>query len=231
MPRSKLSTMSIAELRQEIERRQRLLPQLFARRDALDRQIAELEGIAGAAPKAGKKRGPKPKAKRATGKPLARYIHEVLAATEKGLSLKEIEARVLAAGYPTTAASIYKPIMAVLSKGFHRVDKGVYALKAAMKPGRKAGKTAAARVAKAGKKAKAPAARKPAKRGVFPETAEQFILGLVKVEGATTAQINRKWSASGRPGSASPNLSVLYKAGKLQREPLKGERGFLYTVA
>jgi len=231
MPRYALSNLTLSALRKEIERRTAKLDALKARRGALDRQIAELEGIAGHAPKADRKRGPEPKAWRAKGRPLAEYVREVLAAAEKGLSLKEIEAKVLAAGYPTTAASIYKPIMAVLGKGFRRVERGVYAVKAAMKAARKAGKAAVAPVAKAGREAKAPVARKPAKRGVFPETAEQFILGLVKGEGATTAQINQRWSASGRPGSASPNLSVLFKARKLKREPLKGERGFLYTVA
>ena len=46
MPRSKLFTMSIADLRQEIERRQKLLPKLIAQRDALSREITELQGLA-----------------------------------------------------------------------------------------------------------------------------------------------------------------------------------------
>ena len=58
MRRSKLSTMSIADLRQEIERRQKLLPKLIAQRDALSREIAELQGFAApeAAPKKTRRR-------------------------------------------------------------------------------------------------------------------------------------------------------------------------------
>lgn len=235
MPRPKLSTVSLASLQAEIERRKGKLARMVVERDALNQQIAELGALAGpqqpaplaptSAPKPGKKPGPKPgkkaPAQRATGRTLAQYVHEVLAAAARGLSLKEIEAKVLAAGYPTKAASIYKQVMKVLSKGFKRVKRGVYAVEAAVV---KAGK-------KAAQAAMAPVAQKPKRRGQFPETAEQFILGLVKGKGATTAQINQKWSESGRPGSASPNLSVLFKARKTKREPLGGKKGFLYSVA
>ena len=45
MHRAKFADMSLAELKREILRRQRALPQLIAWREALDKQIAELQGL------------------------------------------------------------------------------------------------------------------------------------------------------------------------------------------
>ena len=45
MPRAKFARMSVEELKRELLRRQRTLPQLIAQRDALDRQIAELYAL------------------------------------------------------------------------------------------------------------------------------------------------------------------------------------------
>ena len=67
------------------------------------------------------------------------------------------------------------------------------------------------------------------KRRKFAQTSEQFVLGLVKDKGATTAEIKIAWKDAGRGGPASPTLSNLYKAKKLSRKPLKGKKGFLYT--
>jgi hypothetical protein len=53
MPSREYSTMSVEELKKEIVRRQRALPQLIARREALDKLIVALQGLsdAHAAPK------------------------------------------------------------------------------------------------------------------------------------------------------------------------------------
>jgi hypothetical protein len=143
------------------------------------------------------------------------------------LSLKEIEAKVLAAGYPTTAESIYKPIMKVLGNGFKKVERGVYALEAAaVKAGKKAVKAAMGKKPAATTKTKT-----PRKRGTFTVTGAEFILALLKKGGATTGEINKKWSAAGRGGSADVLLGKLTKDGKLKREPLKGARGSTYTLA
>jgi len=207
---------------------------LLKQRITLDAAISELETLTGTTPAKGKpgrppgkKPGPKPKvvALAAKGrrkvKPLAEYVHAVLAATEKGLSLKEIEAKVLAAGYPTTAESIYKPIMKVLGKGFKKVERGVYAVEAAMKAGEKAVKAAMA----------APKGKTPRKRGVFAVTGAEFIVALLKKGGAATGEINKKWTAAGRKNTADVLLGKLTKDGKLKREPLKGARGSTYTLA
>ena len=175
--------------------------------------------------KRGRKPGRKAKAKRATGKPLREYVHAVLAATDKGLHIKQIEAKVRAAGYPTTAKSIYNSLIAILKKDFKKVEKGVYAVAAAANAGQKA-----ARAAVAAKLT--PKAKTPAKRGTFSQTGDEMILGMVKGGGQTTAQFTKAWTKSGRGGKADNVLSKLVKAGKLKREKLpKGQKGSTYTLA
>jgi len=251
MPRPPLEKYPIELLKAELARRARKagkkLKKLIRVRAKLTEQIAELEALAGgtpmAAPKAklgrppGRKPGRKPKPAvpapeaikrgrkgRSRGKPLAEYVHAVLAATEKGLSLKEIEAKVLAAGYPTTAESIYKPIMKVLGKGFKKVERGVYALEVVVKAGKKAAKAAMAE-----KSAAKPVVRRK-KRGTFKQNASEFVLGLVKGKGAMTAEIGKKWKAAGRGGKADNALTKLVKEGKVKRTKLAEGQGSLYTL-
>src|SRR5664280_1253930 len=106
MPRPKLSSISTSTLQAELQRRLAKLGDLIAQRDALDKQIAELQGLTEqvpavplAAAKARKKPGREPKAVRATRRPLAEYVREVLAAATKGMGMKDIETAVLAVGY------------------------------------------------------------------------------------------------------------------------------------
>jgi hypothetical protein len=79
---------------------------------------------------------------------------------------------------------------------------------------------------KTAKKAKA-----ASKRKWFPETAEQFIVGLVKGKVATTAEINQAWKDSGRGASADTTLSKMVKDGKIKRENIEGRKGSRYTKA
>jgi hypothetical protein len=227
MPRAKLSNVSLKQLVAELERRKARLAALIAQRDAMSKEIEELQSLAGvgtvaAVPEAPARRGPQPgrkrRAKRATGKPLAQYVSEALAAAKKGLRITEMEKSVLAAGYPTKAKSLYKAIGNLLAKGgFKRVAKGIYVLKG--RPGRPK------------KVARAISSLRKGKRGTFSETSEEFVLGLVKGKGATTHEINKAWLDVGRGAIASPTLSNLFKARKIKREPLKDEKGFLYTLA
>lgn len=235
MARPKLSVISTASLQAELQRRVGKLGDLIAERDALDKQIAELQGMAGQAPKApqaaaiakkkpGRKPGRKPKAVWAGSKPLAEYVKEVLAVAPQGMALKDIEAAVLAAGYPTKAKTLYTPIMKVLPKaGAKKVGRGIYSLRG--KPGRKPAK-AAAPAAPA-----APAAKAPRKRKTYAQTADQFVLGLVQGKGATTAEINQAWKAAKRVGRADNTLNKMSKAGTLKREKLAEGKGSTYTVA
>ncbi|MCY2926831.1 MAG: hypothetical protein NT031_15625 [Planctomycetota bacterium] len=93
-------------------------------------------------------RKPKAKAGRGRGgKPLAAHVQEALVAAPRGMTVREIEKAVLAAGYVTKGKNLYNPIGAVLAKGgFKKVSRGVYAV--AKKPGRKPGKNSAAAKAK-----------------------------------------------------------------------------------
>ena len=136
MPRAKLAKMSVEELKKEIVRRQRVLPQLIARRDALDKQIAELQGLGEL------KAGPK-RAKRKLGKKRARKIQGTMRAGslanklaevfqgKKRLSLTEAIEAVLAAGYKTKSKNFSTIVGNVLAKDkrFRRVRRGQYALK------------------------------------------------------------------------------------------------------
>jgi hypothetical protein len=233
MPRPKLSNISTSTLQAELHRRLAKLGDLIAQRDALDERISELQGLAGQAPEApqaaakvggkpGRKPGRKPRAVRSMGKPLADYVKDVLAAAPQGMGIKDIEAAVLAAGYPTRAKTLYTQVVRVLAKiGAKKVGRGVYSLRG--KPGRKATKKAAAPAA-----AKAMA---PRKRKTYAQTAEQFVLGLVEGKGATTAEINQAWKDAKRVGRADNTLNKMIKAGKLKREKLVEGKGSTYTVA
>ena len=242
MPRPKLSNLSIAQLKAEITKRLASLPALIKQRDELDRRIAELQGTAPTeAPvpkKRGRKPGRRPKAQPRRRKPLADYVRDALASAPKGLSIADIEHKVLAAGYRTKSDRLDKPIGAVLRKGgFKRIGPGVY--KVMGKPGRKP-KTQAAPTAPAPKKpgrkpkVEAPAAKpakRPRKRGVFQQTAQEFVLGLLK-GGRTMSNrdIQAAWTKEGRGQGAPVVLSRLTKAGTLKRERIPGERGNRYSL-
>ncbi len=87
-------------------------------------------------------------------------------------------------------------------------------------------------------KAKAATATKSAakatgtgKRRKYPESAEQFILGLVKGKGATSAEINAAWKKA-RTGRADNTLTKMVKAKTVKRTKLpKGQKGSTYTAA
>ena len=128
MPRRKLSTVNIADLRQEIERRQKLLPKLIAQRDALSREITELQNLATpeAAPK--KPHG-RHRAKNKVG------LADALAGFLKGkakVTVGEAMEGVLSAGYKTTSKGFRKVVNRTLlnDKLFKNVARGVFTLKA-----------------------------------------------------------------------------------------------------
>ena len=236
MARPKLSNISSEALKKELDRRIARVEALKAQRDSLDREISELEGLAGQTvktarrkpgPKPGRKRGPKPgrkpRAARGGAKPLGQYIQQVMAGAPGGMSIDAIEKAVIAAGYKTKAESIYNPILKVIRKGgYKKVTRGVYALGSAP-----AAKKTAKKAAK-----KAPAKAKGArKRKKYAQTAEQFVLGLVKGKGDSSSNINKAWQAAGRTGRADNTLNKMLKAGKLKRQKIVGTKGSMYTVA
>ena len=81
---------------------------------------------------------------------------------------------------------------------------------------------------------KAPAKRKRRKRRKFKLTGRESIVAFVKAkgaQGATTAEIVANWKSQDRSGDGYTAAGELVKAGKLKREPLKGQKGSRYTVS
>ena len=144
MPRRvKLAKLSVEDLKQEISRRQKALPKLIAKRDCLNCQIAELEGLGGVVTKPAAKRGRKPGRKIAR-KPVAPKIQKAprpgsLAAAlaealeEKGkLTIAKLVSTVQAAGYKSKSKDFGNLVSITLSQGkkwFRRIGRGVYKLK------------------------------------------------------------------------------------------------------
>jgi chorismate mutase len=127
--------MSIDALRQEIERRQKLLPKLIAQRDALSREIAELQGSA--APKARKatkaEAAPRKTRRRRQAKNkvgLADSLAGFLKGKAKVTVGKAMEG-VLSAGYKSNARNFRKVVNKTLldDKRFKNVGRGVFTLK------------------------------------------------------------------------------------------------------
>ena len=128
--------MSVEELKKEVVRRQRALPQLIVRRAALNDQIAELQGLGElqAAPKParrqlGEKRARKTHSRMRAGS-LANKLAEVFNG-KKRLSLAETIEAVLAAGYKTKSKNFSTIVGNVLAKDkrFRRVRRGQYSLR------------------------------------------------------------------------------------------------------
>ena len=138
---AKLGKVSVEDLKKEIGRRQRRLPELIAARDALNCQIAELEGLGGAKPtvkrrkKAGRRKAARRAVKRAVVKPsragsLSSALMEALGAKGK-LTISEAAEAVQAAGYKSKSKDFQNIVSMALSKDkrFRRVRRGVYALR------------------------------------------------------------------------------------------------------
>ena len=150
---------TIDELQKELESKQRKVDRLQSRRDKLadeldaaDREIAKLTGE-GRSQRGGRKstrkttrkrkkaargrrkkttaRKPRRARKRATGRPLAEYIKDVLKNHPKGMRVKEIQAAVRKAGYRSSSKDFYGIVAAALrdEDNFQRVSRGVYKLK------------------------------------------------------------------------------------------------------
>ena len=71
-----------------------------------------------------------------------------------------------------------------------------------------------------------------AKRGKYEQTAEEFVISLIKSRKATTTgDINAAWKKSGRRDKADNTLSLMVSGRKLKRLKVKGVRGSRYSVA
>ena len=136
MAKLKLAKASVEDLKKEISRKQRKLPTLIAARDALNCQIAELEGLGGVEPTAIRRRKPgRRKAARRVVKParsgsLSTALTEALKARGK-LTIAEAADATLAAGYKSKSKDFQNIVGMMLSqdKRFKRVGRGVYRLR------------------------------------------------------------------------------------------------------
>jgi hypothetical protein len=70
------------------------------------------------------------------------------------------------------------------------------------------------------------------KRRSFPETAVEFVLGLLKSgKSMSTSDINKAWKASGRGYTADNQLTLMVKGKHVKRLQNKQGRGSIYTAA
>ncbi|MGD1001933.1 MAG: hypothetical protein ABSA67_14660 [Candidatus Brocadiia bacterium] len=136
MAKVKLAKVSVDDLKKEIGRRQGKLPKLLAARDALNCQIAELEGLGDVkAAVRGRRKAARRKAARRAVKParegsLSSTLAEAIKAKGK-LTIAEAAEAVLAAGYKSKSKDFQNIVSMTLSKDkrFRRVRRGVYAVK------------------------------------------------------------------------------------------------------
>lgn len=135
MPRPKLANVPLAELRKEIERRQKLLPKLIAQRDALTLQIAELQHAEATlvGEPAGRDTPVRSRRQAQTANNKA-SLAEVLATFMRGKSkvtVGEATEGALAAGYRTQSKSFRSVVNQMLLKSprFKNVGRGEFALK------------------------------------------------------------------------------------------------------
>jgi len=136
MPRMSLAKLSTVALKKELQRRLEALPKLIARRDELNRQIADLEapGAAAAAPTPEKAPAAKKVARKVKRAKNPVSLPEALAqfiSGKKGVSISEAVAGVLAAGYTSTSKDFPNIVKKTLAndKRFQRVARGVYRVK------------------------------------------------------------------------------------------------------
>ena len=136
MAKAALGKASIEELKKEIRRRQRALPKLIAKRDELDRRIAELQALSAVkpSPKVPKRKaGRKGAGKTGTSKKrvtLPQALADVMKGKEK-MSVGQAGDAVIASGYKTKSKDFRNVVGLTLSKDkrFKRVGRGEYALK------------------------------------------------------------------------------------------------------
>ena len=82
-------------------------------------------------------------------------------------------------------------------------------------------------------RAKAPTTAPARRRGrrSFAQTADEFVLGLLKDKQMITGEINAAWKRAGRGGAADNTLGKLVKERRIKRTPVKDGRGSSYAVA
>jgi hypothetical protein len=134
-------TKTIAQLRRELRAKERALGRLVSRRKklaarlaVLDRRIASLGGAnpATGTGAGGRRSKGRRRRKRATGKPLVKYIRAALARAKGGMRAKDVMRAVVKAGYPTCSKDFYGIVAAALrdTSQFKRLKRGIYTVAA-----------------------------------------------------------------------------------------------------
>ena len=137
-------TKTIAELKRELQAKQKQLKALATRRTSLaaalaavDKKIASLSGAATPRKPAAGRKAKKPKRaagpkrrRRTTGKPLAAYVQGVLAKAKEPMRVKDVAAAVRKAGYKSASKDFYGIVATTLrdKKKFSRAARGLYKL-------------------------------------------------------------------------------------------------------
>lgn len=136
--------MTVVQLERMLERKRSRLEGLVKRRDRLQRQLSSVEGKIGAiggvrhdgAGRRTIRRRPK------NDQPLIAVVVDVLSKHPKGLTLKELAAKVLASGYKTYSDkfenTLYQCLYNNMKKLVHDADSHTYRLRKAAPPKRAA---------------------------------------------------------------------------------------------
>ena len=77
---------------------------------------------------------------------------------------------------------------------------------------------------------KAPKVKLGRKRRKYSQTANEFLIGLVKGKALTTKEVIEAWKKAGRKGTAANALSKLVKAKKITKQKIKGVKGSKYSA-
>lgn len=135
MAKAKLANVSTADLRKEVERRQKRLDSLLAKRAEIDKEIDELKALgASVAQPAGKKRRRKSAGKSRKRPSNKQSLADALAGVLKGkksMGVSDAADAVLAAGYKTNSKNFRSIVNQTLIKDdrFKQVSRGQYSLK------------------------------------------------------------------------------------------------------
>ena len=256
MPRpTALSKVSTASLQAEIERRVSKLTDLLKMREDLNRQIADLNVLAGqfgqsvAAP-APVVEEPKPLVKRRRrrkAKTAKVAIEPVLAKPvamttgklgQYDQTAEQFLLGLFVGGKVLTSADLWKAWTTAGRKGTAAKTLGKLVAERKLARRKIRGKKGSnySLSNSAGSQAETvaikPVVKRAAKKpGQYAQTADQFVLGLLKGKTMTTQQLAAAWKKAGRGGTVDGQLSRLTKAGKLNRVSLGHKKGSNYRVA
>ena len=112
-----------------------------------------------------------------------------------------------------------------------KIDQTLQRISDVLEPGRGAVRTGV-RLARARAAFAKPSMRVKARRSKYALSGQQSILNFVQKKGSpTTREIKRHWLSEGRKGRPDNSLSLMVKAGKLERQPLDGKLGSRYVLA